>query len=59
MQKPPDWATLRRLAVEHEIDERTLAKEFEEPGSVRGFTGDRARRAVRAYELSSMPKVRA
>jgi hypothetical protein len=48
--KRPDAATLRRLAVTYEVDPRSIVKEIRLPGSVRGMSGERARRAVRALE---------
>ncbi len=42
----PDAATLRRLAVTHDVDPRSIVRELREPGSVRGMAGARARAAV-------------
>lgn len=41
-----DTATLRALAVKHLVDPRSIAKEYEEPGSVKGMAGARARAAL-------------
>jgi hypothetical protein len=43
----PDTATLRRLAVAHDVDPRSIVRELRQPGSVRGMAGARARAAVR------------
>lgn len=43
----PDAATLRRLAVTHDVDPRSIVRELLKPGSVRGMAGTRARAAVR------------
>jgi carbamoylphosphate synthase small subunit len=43
----PDAATLRRLAVAHDVDPRSIVRELREPGSVRGMAGARARVAAR------------
>ena len=42
----PDAATLRRLAVAHDVDPRSIVRELREPGSVRGMAGARARAAA-------------
>ena len=46
-------ATVRRLAVAHGVDPRSILRELREPGSVRGAAGDRAREAVR--KLQDLP----
>jgi hypothetical protein len=46
----PDTATLRRLAVRHSVDPRTILRELDEPGSVGGMAGERARRAREEIE---------
>jgi len=46
MRSKPDAATLRKLAVVHLVDPRTICRELNAPGSVKGMTGDRARAAV-------------
>jgi carbamoylphosphate synthase small subunit len=43
-------ATLRRLAAVHDVDPRSILRELREPGSVRGMAGERARKAVSAYQ---------
>ncbi len=43
-------ATLRRLSAAHDVDPRTILKELRDPGSVGGMAGERARRAVSAYQ---------
>jgi hypothetical protein len=42
----PDASTLRRLAVRHGVDPRSIQRELSAPGSVRGMAGERARAAV-------------
>lgn len=42
----PDTGTLRRLAVEYQVDPRSIRRELREPGSVRGMAGHRARAAL-------------
>jgi hypothetical protein len=50
-----DAATIRRLAVAHSVDPRSIARELREPGSVRGMAGERAREAVRELQQSTHP----
>jgi hypothetical protein len=45
----PDAATLRRLAVTHDVDPRSILRELREPGGVRGMAGARARAAVHEW----------
>lgn len=52
MASPIPTATLRRLAAAHDVDPRTILKELATPGSVGGMTGERARRAVAAYQAA-------
>lgn len=54
-ERAPDAATLRRLAVAHDIDPRSILRELREPGSVRGMAGDRAREAIRELQQSTHP----
>lgn len=44
--KTLDEATTRRIAVEADVDPRTVLRELREPGSVRGMSGERARTAL-------------
>jgi hypothetical protein len=46
-------ATLRRLSAAHDVDPRSILRELREPGSVRGMAGERARRAVDAYQAKA------
>ncbi|HEY6357725.1 MAG TPA: hypothetical protein VIX35_05750 [Vicinamibacterales bacterium] len=48
-------ATLRRLSAAHDVDPRSILRELREPGSVRGMAGERARRAVIAYQSREQP----
>ena len=41
-----DKLTIRRLACEAHCDPRTLQRELDEPGSVKGLVGDRIRRVL-------------
>lgn len=41
-----DEATKRALAVKFQIDPRSIAKEDQHPGSVRGMAGQRAHQAL-------------
>jgi carbamoylphosphate synthase small subunit len=43
-------ATLRRLSAAHDVDPRSILRELREPGSVRGMAGERARKALSAYQ---------
>lgn len=45
-QKRPGGHSLRVLAVKYEVDPRSLIKEWDAPGSVRGMSGERARKAL-------------
>jgi len=45
-------ATLRRLSATHDVDPRSILRELREPGSVRGMAGERARKAVGAYQAA-------
>jgi hypothetical protein len=47
----PETLLLRRIALEHGVDPRTILREFERPGCVRGLAGERARRAVAAFGI--------
>jgi carbamoylphosphate synthase small subunit len=46
-------APLRRLSAAHDVDPRSILRELREPGSVRGMAGERARKAVSAYQASA------
>jgi hypothetical protein len=50
-----DTATLRRLSVEYQVDPRSIRREHDCPGSVRGMAGHRARAAVAALQTSAAP----
>lgn len=52
MASPIPTATLRRLAAAHDVDPRTILREWREPGSVKGMTGDRCRRAISEYRAA-------
>lgn len=54
-EQSADAATVRRLAVAHDIDPRSILRELREPGSVRGMAGERAREAVRELQQSTHP----
>ena len=41
---------LRSLAVEFEVDPRSILKEWKKAGSVRGMAGERAKKALREHE---------
>jgi hypothetical protein len=43
---PTDAATIRRISVAASADPRSVRKEMEEPGSVRGLPGHRIRAAL-------------
>jgi hypothetical protein len=43
---PLDTPTIRELAVEFQVDPRSIKRERDNPGSVRGMAGHRARRAL-------------
>jgi len=45
-------SVLRRLAATHDVDPRSILRELREPGSVRGMAGERAKRAVAAYQAT-------
>lgn len=45
-------ATLRRLSAEHDVDPRSIMRELREPESVRGMAGERARKALSAYQAA-------
>jgi hypothetical protein len=55
----PDASLLRRLAVEHSVDPRTIVRELDQPGSVRGLAGERARRAVAELRRVGLSEVQA
>lgn len=46
MPTHPSTCELRRLAVAHDVDPRSIVRELREPWSVRGMAGERARAAV-------------
>jgi hypothetical protein len=46
-------ATLRRLAVVHGVDPRSILRELREPGGVKGMAGERARQAVHELQEST------
>ena len=48
-------ATLRRHSAAHDVDPRTILRELREPGSVRGMSGERARRAVSEHQARVQP----
>jgi hypothetical protein len=48
----PDRETRIRLALDHHVDERSILKECERPGSVRGMAGERTRKALAAWRGS-------
>ena len=45
-----DTPTLRELSVRFQVDPRSIKREREEPGSVRGMAGHRARAALASIE---------
>ena len=57
--KTLDWANLRKLAVEAEVDPRTIKKELSEPGSVLGMSGDRAREVLIKHGRIAAPQKKA
>ena len=52
-------STLRRLSAAHDVDPRSILRELREPGSVRGMAGERARKALNAYQLAKESSVAA
>lgn len=48
-----DTATIRRLAVEAECDPRSLLREVNEPGSVRGLPGHRIRAVLAKHKAGT------
>ena len=45
---PLDTPTLRELSVRFQVDPRSIKRERDQPGSVRGMAGRRARAALAA-----------
>lgn len=58
-RKKLDASTLRKYAVEAEVDPTTIAKELLKPGSVRGMPGHRAREVLARHGLVDAGKVAA
>lgn len=46
----PTWPVLRTLAVEFQIDPRTILREWDSPGSGRGLSAQRAKEAIAKYK---------
>jgi hypothetical protein len=46
-----DLYALRKLALDYQVDPRSIKKEQAQPGSVRGMAGHRARAALASVEL--------
>jgi len=55
-RKKLDASTLRKYAVEAEVDPTTIAKELLKPGSVRGMPGHRARETLAKHGLAKPTK---
>ena len=54
MPRPIDYPTARRLAVEAQVDPRTILR-LARGGNVRGMAGERARAALAELGLPSSP----
>ena len=53
---PIDAATIRKLAVLAEADPRSVRKELDTPGSVRGLPGHRIRAVLEAESDAAQPR---
>jgi hypothetical protein len=47
----PERPVLLRLAADADCDWRSIAKELQHPGAIRGRVGERIRRVLRAHGL--------